>query len=170
MAATEQERITAKRLTELIHSSQANESREDCKTERRTAQLASQLQSHAVTSPTSSNPGAAGKSPITTHVLDTCHGRPASGVEVDLLYCVGHIEHEDAWKPMATGVTNKDGRIPDLLPPGSHVASGHYCLVFKIGPYMEACRRENPNFFTRPGFYPIAKVYFTVGPDEVWLQ
>lgn len=168
MAATEQERITAKRLTELINSFQASESREDCKTERRTAQLASQLQSHAVTSPTSSNPGGAQKSPITTHVLDTCHGRPASGVEVNLLYCTGHIEHDDAWKPMANGVTDKDGRIQDLLHPGSHVAPGHYCLVFKIGAYMESCRRENPNFFTRQGFYPIAKVYFTVGPDEVW--
>lgn len=55
---------------------------------------------------------------ISTHVLDTAAGAPASGVRVELL--------RDA-SPVATGETDADGRIA-LLADG--LAPGAYALVF----------------------------------------
>lgn len=49
-------------------------------------------------------------SQITTHILDTTKGKPATGVTI-VLYA-----HESDWTEIAKGVTNKDGRIVNLLP------------------------------------------------------
>jgi 5-hydroxyisourate hydrolase len=57
---------------------------------------------------------------LSTHVLDTASGRPASGVAVSL-------EHDGA--VIARGVTNADGRIAELA--GS-LAPGRYRLVFEL--------------------------------------
>ena len=57
---------------------------------------------------------------LSTHVLDTASGRPASGVPVSL-------EREGA--VIARGVTNGDGRIAELA--GS-LAPGRYRLVFDL--------------------------------------
>ena len=43
-------------------------------------------------------------SQITTHVLDTMHGRPANGVPVILYQQV-----DFAWKEIGSGYTNTDG-------------------------------------------------------------
>ncbi|WP_254244822.1 hydroxyisourate hydrolase [Hymenobacter sp. BRD67] len=51
-------------------------------------------------------------SQITTHILDTTKGRPAAGVTITL-----HEPAGEGWREIARGVTNADGRIPDLLPP-----------------------------------------------------
>ena len=57
---------------------------------------------------------------LSTHVLDTASGRPASGVAVSL-------ERDGA--VIARGVTNADGRIAELA--GS-LAPGRYRLVFAL--------------------------------------
>ena len=57
---------------------------------------------------------------LSTHVLDTASGRPASGVPVSL-------ERDGA--VIARGVTNGDGRIAELA--GS-LAPGRYRLVFEL--------------------------------------
>ena len=57
---------------------------------------------------------------LSTHVLDTASGRPASGVAVSL-------ERDGA--VIASGVTNGDGRIAELA--GS-LAPGRYRLVFEL--------------------------------------
>jgi 5-hydroxyisourate hydrolase len=57
---------------------------------------------------------------LSTHVLDTASGRPASGVAVSL-------ERDGA--VIARGVTNEDGRIAELA--GS-LAPGRYRLVFEL--------------------------------------
>ena len=50
-------------------------------------------------------------SQITTHVLDTSLGRPASGVPVVL-----EVEEVGTgWKQLGRGETDKDGRLRDLL-------------------------------------------------------
>jgi 5-hydroxyisourate hydrolase len=57
---------------------------------------------------------------VSTHVLDTEHGRPASGVRVELFRgeaLVGSAE------------TDADGRIGDLA--GGEIESGTYRLVFQ---------------------------------------
>ena len=55
---------------------------------------------------------------LSTHVLDTAAGRPASGVRVELFR---------GDELVAAGETNDDGRIPQL---GQELAAGAYVLVF----------------------------------------
>ncbi|MBD0327680.1 MAG: hydroxyisourate hydrolase, partial [Pyrinomonadaceae bacterium] len=50
-------------------------------------------------------------SAITTHILDTSRGKPASGVPVVLEYDEG-----GNWKELGRGETDADGRLKDLLP------------------------------------------------------
>jgi len=88
-------------------------------------------------------------SPITTHVLDTSQGRPAAGVEVQL----ARRSTDNRWEVVASGVTDADGRIADLLSPGA-LAAGVYCLTFATGAY-----------FKRQGiatFYPTVAIEFQI--------
>ena len=55
---------------------------------------------------------------LSTHVLDTGRGKPASGVHVELLR--GH-------EVVGSGETNDDGRIPELA---AELEPGPYRLVF----------------------------------------
>ena len=65
-------------------------------------------------------------SPLTTHILDTSLGVPAEGVTIRMERRI----KEEVWIPVATGSTNKDGRVTDLLP-------GFYdsCHLFQAGVY-----------------------------------
>lgn len=93
------------------------------------------------------------KSPITTHVLDTAIGRPAQGVDVLLERREG-----DGWRAVGRGTTNADGRVTDLLAPGS-LTAGTWRLTFAVGDYLAAQDRA--------GFYPEVPVVFTItAPDE----
>ena len=60
---------------------------------------------------------------ITTHVLDTAQGRPASGVPVRL-----EIRDGAGWTLFGQGTTDADGRLRTLTP--AAVAAGTYRLVF----------------------------------------
>jgi 5-hydroxyisourate hydrolase len=62
---------------------------------------------------------------LSTHVLDTAQGRPASGVSVTLERSV-----DGGWQPVAEDVTDDQGRIPSL---GLALDSGIYRLVFATG-------------------------------------
>ena len=104
------------------------------------------------------------RSPITTHVLDTCLGRPAAGVAVSLQRLApGSAE---GWEVLAERRTNQDGRVPDLLPPADTVDPGTYKITFDTAEYMARCAAAHPTFFTRPPFYPAAAVTFAVAPDQ----
>jgi hydroxyisourate hydrolase len=72
--------------------------------------------------------GAAHGSCVTTHVLDTAHGRPASGVRVVL-------ERADG-EQLATAVTDVDGRVGSLGP--ARLDPGSYRLRFDTGSYFAA--------------------------------
>lgn len=64
---------------------------------------------------------------VSTHVLDTATGTPATGVEVMLEHVVA-----GEWTTMATGVTDSDGRIGELA---GDLTAGHYRLRFGTGEY-----------------------------------
>ncbi len=64
-------------------------------------------------------------STLSTHVLDTMHGRPAAGLTVVLSGPEGEI---------ARGRTDADGRCPGLAPAG--LAPGRYALRFSVGAYF----------------------------------
>lgn len=87
-------------------------------------------------------------SPITTHVLDTTLGTPAAGLPIQLLRQEG-----GAYREIASGVTNDDGRITDLLEPGS-LEPGVYRMRFDTGAYLSALEME--------GFYPEAIITFEI--------
>jgi hydroxyisourate hydrolase len=61
------------------------------------------------------------------------------------------------WQTIAQGVTNIDGRIADLLPSQTLLASGNYKLVFDTGSYFASQKIK--------GFYPEVEIQFIVFDD-----
>jgi 5-hydroxyisourate hydrolase len=64
---------------------------------------------------------------LTTHVLDTASGNPASGVRIRLI-------HEG--QVLADTITNTDGRCDSPLL--TDASAGTYQLIFSIGNYFRA--------------------------------
>nr|AAZ14903.1 conserved hypothetical protein [Coprinellus disseminatus] len=107
------------------------------------------------------------KSPITCHILDAALGKPAPGVHIHLRKSEPstNAEGPTAFREIATGVTNEDGRCLDLLPPtgteGSTAlqAGEAYKIVFKTKEYFEKTGRST--------FYPWVEIPFTIqNPQE----
>lgn len=70
---------------------------------------------------------------LSTHVLDTAHGRPGAGVKVELYAVDGGqrtLVKQDA--------TNQDGRCNTPLLEGEQLRAGQYELVFAAGDYFAA--------------------------------
>ena len=85
-------------------------------------------------------------STITTHVLDTVMGKPATGIAVRLERMLGGWSGTGAertgsveWVEIATGVTDADGRSGELK---RDAAQGIYRLTFATGEYMERLGRS----------------------------
>ena len=76
---------------------------------------------------------------LSTHVLDTGTGRPASGVPVRLLR---------GDETLAQGVTDADGRVGDL----GEVAHGGYRLEFDTSAYSD--------------FFPRVEIAFVISDDR----
>jgi 5-hydroxyisourate hydrolase len=70
---------------------------------------------------------------LTTHVLDTAHGRPASGIPIVLARLdAGRRE------VLRTVTTNADGRTDEPLLDGAELRAGEYELTFRVGEYFAA--------------------------------
>jgi len=93
------------------------------------------------------------RSYVTSHVLDTTTGVPGKGMQIIL---DGFTD--TGWKPIAVGVTNDDGRIADLLPPGKKLETGRYKLVFNTAEYYNDQKQD--------GFYPEISIQFTVSDHD----
>ena len=76
---------------------------------------------------------------LTTHVLDTAGGQPASGVRVDLFRVLG-----DERDYVSTAETNADGRCDAPLLEGAAFAAGVYELVFHVADYFRSRGVELP--------------------------
>ena len=70
---------------------------------------------------------------LTTHVLDTARGAPASGLAIRLYRLDGEGRHEIAGR-----VTNADGRTDTPILPRDEFKTGTYELVFHAGDYLRA--------------------------------
>lgn len=70
---------------------------------------------------------------LTTHVLDTVHGRPGAGMALTLY----RIENEQRLWLLDTR-TDADGRCNAPLLAGEAMRPGCYELVFKVGAYFRA--------------------------------
>jgi len=86
---------------------------------------------------------------ITTHVLDTARGKPASGVPVLL-----EIRTEEGWRELGRAATDADGRARHLLSEGTSLISGTYRITFATAVYFQDQGVE--------GFYPEASIVFDV--------
>jgi 5-hydroxyisourate hydrolase len=91
-------------------------------------------------------------SPITTHVLDTALGKPAR----DLGLRLEQQGEGDGWRTLAERRTDRDGRVTDLLAPGS-LARGRYRIVFDTGAYLKSTGQ--------PAFYPSVEIVFEVSAE-----
>ena len=87
---------------------------------------------------------------VSTHVLDTALGRPATGIPVTL----SHRGNDRRWSVVGRGVTDVEGRVRELSEGG--LAAGVYRLDFDTAQYFE---RQGT-----PAFYPEVSVVFTA-PD-----
>lgn len=89
-------------------------------------------------------------STLSTHVLDTMHGRPAAGLAVVLSGPDGEI---------ARGTTNADGRCPDLVK--GALASGRYTIRFSVADYFRGLGVALPD----PPFLDVVAVDFGIAAD-----
>ena len=76
---------------------------------------------------------------LTTHVLDTAHGRPGAGIKVELFVRTG-----DARRALLTTHTNSDGRCDAPLLQDDAFVTGEYELVFHAGDYFAASGVDLP--------------------------
>jgi 5-hydroxyisourate hydrolase len=87
-------------------------------------------------------------STLSTHVLDTALGQPASGIRVTL---------SRAGQQIGAGVTDGDGRVKDVQGTTA-LTPGPYVLTFAVGPYFAAATRDT--------FYDTITVEFRVGSAQ----
>ena len=69
---------------------------------------------------------------LTTHILDTANGRPASGVKIDL-YAVGD---DGMLSALSSVSTNSDGRCDGAVLEGDAFGKGIYERQFHVGDYF----------------------------------
>jgi 2-oxo-4-hydroxy-4-carboxy-5-ureidoimidazoline decarboxylase len=93
---------------------------------------------------------------LSTHVLDTHGGRPASGVAIEL------FEIAATQRLMLRTATNVDGRTDAPLIAGKPIPIGHYELRFHIGEYF--ARQRTPT--ADPPFLGVIPLRFAVAEPE----
>ncbi len=69
---------------------------------------------------------------LTTHILDTARGVPASGVKIELFRLSGEERQS-----LGSVATNDDGRTDTPLIPKGELSEGVYELIFYIGEYFK---------------------------------
>ncbi|WP_293871574.1 2-oxo-4-hydroxy-4-carboxy-5-ureidoimidazoline decarboxylase [Flavobacterium sp.] len=85
-------------------------------------------------------------SQITTHVLDTSTGIPGKNISIRL-----QAFRNNTWQTITQGITNVDGRIPDLLPQQRNLKPDAYKMVFDTGSYYSNTKT----------FYPKVEIIFS---------
>lgn len=87
---------------------------------------------------------------ISTHVLDTARGQPATGVGVVL----ETLTADGGWMRLGRSATNDDGRAPDLLDDDAAVGAGVHRMTFETGEWFTAQQLT--------AFYPVVRVVFEI--------
>lgn len=91
---------------------------------------------------------------ISTHVLDSSSGRPATGVDASL-----EFRAANGWEYKGSGTTNSSGRIDRLITSNDGLPPGNYRVTFNTLSYFHLNGQEC--------FYPEVVVVFEVAdPDE----
>jgi 5-hydroxyisourate hydrolase len=93
---------------------------------------------------------------LTTHVLDTATGRPASGLKIEL-YAL-----DSGARLLKTAATNSDGRLDEPLLAGVDFRAGRYELRFFAGDYLRRSGLKLPH----PAFLDIIPVCFGIAEPQ----
>jgi 5-hydroxyisourate hydrolase len=91
---------------------------------------------------------------LSTHVLDTAAGRPASGMTLKL----HRIDADETRHVLKEVVTNADGRTDGLLLSPDEMAVGRYELSF----FVEAYFRGQGADLAEPAFLDIVPIRFAI--------
>jgi 5-hydroxyisourate hydrolase len=95
---------------------------------------------------------------LTTHILDTTRGRPASGVEIEL-----HALGPDGVRTLvAQARTNADGRTDKPLIAAGEARAGVFELSFHIGDYFRVSGAKTSD----PPFLDVVPIRFAVAEPE----
>lgn len=89
---------------------------------------------------------------LTTHVLDTMHGKPAAGMTIELYA----LDQHGGRKLLKQITTNSDGRADAPLLEGEAFSAGRYELVFHVAPYFLAHGLALPD----PPFLDVVPIRF----------
>lgn len=92
-------------------------------------------------------------SQLTTHILDTTKGKPAQGVSIIL-----YQQENNSWRELVKGITNADGRIPNLLQKETILEAGIYKMKFEVMAYFESAGISS--------FYPFVEIVFAITTKE----
>ena len=79
---------------------------------------------------------------LTTHVLDTARGCPASGLVINLFRVDSGINDQPAL--IVSTRTNDGGRCDAPLLAGDAMQKGRYQLLFKVAEYLRRCGDDLP--------------------------
>jgi 5-hydroxyisourate hydrolase len=90
---------------------------------------------------------------ITTHILDTTIGKPAQGITIIL-----YQQKNNQWTEIAKGITNREGRITDLLSKDVVIQLGIYKMKFLVKEYFDMLQI--------PAFYPFIEIVFEIKSQE----
>ena len=90
---------------------------------------------------------------ISTHILNTATGCPAAHVAVELDY-----DNHGTWQTLNACTTDDDGRVKELLPAGTAMHPGLYCIRFATSDYYLQQ--------SLAGLYPTVEITFQVVAGE----
>jgi 5-hydroxyisourate hydrolase len=91
---------------------------------------------------------------LTTHVLDTAHGRPAAGLRIDLFAIGG----DGRARLLRSAITNADGRPDGPLLAAGEMAAGCYEIAFHVGAYFRGLDARGGD----PSFLDVVPVRFAI--------
>ena len=97
---------------------------------------------------------------LTTHVLDTAHGRPAAGVLVEL------YRIDDGRDHVRSATTNDDGRCASPLLPENEFGAGKYELVFHAGDYFDTVGAAEGETLPEPKFLDQVVIRFGISDES----
>ncbi len=95
---------------------------------------------------------------LTTHVLDTANGRPASGMRIDLLA----LDDDGAARLIDTVTSDADGRSPAPLLADAAMKAGCYELRFHVAAFF----RTAGVTLAEPPFLDLVPVRFAIADPD----
>jgi 5-hydroxyisourate hydrolase len=91
---------------------------------------------------------------LSTHVLDTMHGQPAAGMQVQL-----HALRDGHWQLLRSLSLNTDGRNPDgPLLGNTELQIGQYRLCFEVAGYYQ----QRGVILPQPPFLDVVQLDFGI--------